>query len=426
MDLTISNINKLIGTFKIVGRDNIVYLNAPDLKECRPLVINAEGEVIVDERGYVKSPLACPSGSDCLGSKTASDGLGEALNYLANIGGGALLVLRPGTFRLMTPLEVNFNGPVEIDFKGSTLQARGLPLWHKQDDLTVGQIAPLLLGPRGRLALRNLKIVADGEQSDTFALAIGLGGSVKPSWNTEVIIEGIEVVNPRNLGIAIYGFREVEARDVKGLVRANLISLWKGELARVLIESVSFTLPQGVSGDDAISFNPEEKGEYEITIRRVLMDYSSVNCSNFTHIGNGIDFAGWGGQRYKILINGVLALYSNAIAVRYLYDTSYVELRAENVISYLAGYKGDGNPYGVEVTALESGVIELSNVKVVAPLRDGIYINVKRGRAQVVINDVEVIDAGGHGLRLSGGARYDVEIRRFETHNVHGAPLYID
>jgi len=56
------------------------------------MVIDSKGRIIVDSYGYIQSLKACPSGVNCVGQKTQTSGIQEAINYTTNLGGGDIVV----------------------------------------------------------------------------------------------------------------------------------------------------------------------------------------------------------------------------------------------------------------------------------------------------------------------------------------------
>jgi len=82
------------------------------------MVIDSKGRIIVDSYGYIQSLKACPSGVNCVGQKTQTAGIQEAVNYVWNNGGGRVYI-KNGTYNLPSPLGTGYNAspflpPLEI------------------------------------------------------------------------------------------------------------------------------------------------------------------------------------------------------------------------------------------------------------------------------------------------------------------------
>ena len=80
---------------KPVRKQSYTVLVQPNIDEdgnLQPMVIDSKGRIIVDSYGYIQSLKACPSGVNCVGQKTQTSGIQEAINYTTNLGGGDIVV----------------------------------------------------------------------------------------------------------------------------------------------------------------------------------------------------------------------------------------------------------------------------------------------------------------------------------------------
>jgi hypothetical protein len=78
------------------------------------MVIDSKGRIIVDSYGYIQSLKTCPSGVNCVGQKTQTAGIQEAVNYVENNGGG-LVFIKSGTYTIGSATSVNINqGNIKI------------------------------------------------------------------------------------------------------------------------------------------------------------------------------------------------------------------------------------------------------------------------------------------------------------------------
>jgi len=106
---------------KPVRRQSYTALVQPNIDEdgnLQPMVIDSKGRIIVDSYGYIQSLKACPSGVNCVGQKTQTSGIQEAINYVWNNGGGRVYI-KNGTYNLPSPLGTGYNAspilpPLEI------------------------------------------------------------------------------------------------------------------------------------------------------------------------------------------------------------------------------------------------------------------------------------------------------------------------
>jgi hypothetical protein len=87
---------------KPVRKQSYTVLVQPNIDEdgnLQPMVIDSKGRIIVDSYGYIQSLKACPSGVNCIGQKTQTSGIQEAVNYVENNGGG-LVFIKSGTYAI--------------------------------------------------------------------------------------------------------------------------------------------------------------------------------------------------------------------------------------------------------------------------------------------------------------------------------------
>ncbi len=80
----------------------------------QPMVTNKHGDWIVDPYGTIQNPLACAQGQSCVGQKTQTLGIQEALNYVANKGGGKVFIRR-STYQLSAPVFIPSNVMIESE-----------------------------------------------------------------------------------------------------------------------------------------------------------------------------------------------------------------------------------------------------------------------------------------------------------------------
>ncbi len=106
---------------KPVRKQSYTVLVQPNIDEdgnLQPMVIDSKGRIIVDSYGYIQSQKACPSGVNCIGQKTQTAGIQEAINYVWNNGGGRVYI-KNGTYNLSSTLGTGYNAspilpPLEI------------------------------------------------------------------------------------------------------------------------------------------------------------------------------------------------------------------------------------------------------------------------------------------------------------------------
>jgi len=85
----------------------------------QPMVVNSEGNIIVDNEGNILSPEACSSGVNCVGQKTQTAGIQEAINYADNTGGLSVR-LKSGLYTINSPLSIPSN--ISIDFSDAQVK----------------------------------------------------------------------------------------------------------------------------------------------------------------------------------------------------------------------------------------------------------------------------------------------------------------
>ena len=84
----------------------------------QPMVVNRYGDWIVDPYGTIQNPAACPPGQSCVGQKTSTGGIQEAINYLANTSQGGKILIRSGTYNASAPITIGF-GYWDIEGEGN-------------------------------------------------------------------------------------------------------------------------------------------------------------------------------------------------------------------------------------------------------------------------------------------------------------------
>jgi len=105
---------------KPVRRQSYTALVQPNIDEdgnLQPMVIDSKGRIIVDSYGYIQSLKACPSGVNCVGQKTQTSGIQEAINYIISIGGGRVFV-KYGAYTVNQQITVSPQNEVYIDLVG--------------------------------------------------------------------------------------------------------------------------------------------------------------------------------------------------------------------------------------------------------------------------------------------------------------------
>jgi len=106
---------------KPVRKQSYTVLVQPNIDEdgnLQPMVIDSKGRIIVDYYGYIQSLKACPSGVNCVGQKTQTAGIQEAINYVQNLGGGKVFI-KSGTYTANTTIVVPSN--IELAGEGRFL-----------------------------------------------------------------------------------------------------------------------------------------------------------------------------------------------------------------------------------------------------------------------------------------------------------------
>jgi len=97
---------------KPVRKQSYTVLVQPNIDEdgdLQSMVIDSKGRIIVDSYGYIQTLKACPSGVNCVGQKTQTAGIQEAINYVQNLGGGKVFI-KSGTYNIYTNLQINQGG----------------------------------------------------------------------------------------------------------------------------------------------------------------------------------------------------------------------------------------------------------------------------------------------------------------------------
>jgi len=97
---------------KPIRKQSYTVLVQPNIDEdgnLQPMVIDSKGGIIVDSYGYIQSLKACPSGVNCVGQKTQTSGIQEAINYVQNLGGDKVFI-KSGTYNIYTNLQINQGG----------------------------------------------------------------------------------------------------------------------------------------------------------------------------------------------------------------------------------------------------------------------------------------------------------------------------
>ena len=97
----------------------LVQPNVSDDGMPQPMVIDSKGRIIVDSEGNILSPKACSPGVNCVGQKTQTAGIQEAINYAKNTG-GLFVRLKSGLYTINSPLSIP--SYISIDFSDAQVK----------------------------------------------------------------------------------------------------------------------------------------------------------------------------------------------------------------------------------------------------------------------------------------------------------------
>jgi hypothetical protein len=182
---------------KPVRKQSYTVLVQPNIDEdgnLQPMVIDSKGRIIVDSYGYIQSLKACPSGVNCVGQKTQTSGIQEALNYIISIGGGRVLV-KYGTYTVNQQITVSPQNEVYIDLVG---EGRPTIIGNTGAGSNISPVLGVALNPSTTTAndswfmLRNFKFL----NQNVGQPAIGLnGGNPGASPPTNIRIGSVVIEN---------------------------------------------------------------------------------------------------------------------------------------------------------------------------------------------------------------------------------------
>ncbi|MGC8544155.1 MAG: hypothetical protein ACP5NQ_09445, partial [Vulcanisaeta sp.] len=162
--------------------------------QSQPMVVAADGTVIVDSSGTIVSSLGCnswisslslPSGYSCPGGKTYTAGIQEAINYIINTKGGAggVVCIAPGTYYVQYAC-VPGGGCASIYITSDMGSANNIAIVGSGMDITNIQMAPnpnpsitptlISIGGVSNITIKDLTLLPyDNNYNPAFTMGIG-------------------------------------------------------------------------------------------------------------------------------------------------------------------------------------------------------------------------------------------------------------
>ena len=274
----------------------LVQPNVDEDGNLQPMVIDSKGRIIVDSYGYIWSTKACPPGQSCVGQKTQTAGIQEAINYIANLGGGRVYI-RPGTYNINADIYLNANN---IIIEGAGVDTTVLNTMSLNNGQAVLYAITQGQSPNTNVVLRRFTIksglnMVSGESNNTrevqsenliiedVKVDIDLSQATSVSGQTATVINWWSGVYLRNFRIRRNNPNKISLGDAMG-IGSNIRFYWYGGY-----------ILDPISGGAAINFQGGSYSASALTYP-VIDQYYDVNSgtvlSNTEYLIDGVDFIG--------------------------------------------------------------------------------------------------------------------------------------
>ena len=206
----------------------LVQPNVDEDGNLQPMVIDSKGRIIVDSYGYIWSSKACPQGQNCVGQKTQTAGIAEAINYVYNAFGMGNVIIREGTYTITNYSEGNY---VPI-----TNSQHPIPLYNHVHVYGMGSGRTVIKSPIGGFGVQvNLTqiedIVLKGmtiDQSGGYWVFIDTQAQTSGTSISDILLEDLELLTGGNVGTGplnignftnMVNCRNLKLRDIR--INAN-------------------------------------------------------------------------------------------------------------------------------------------------------------------------------------------------------------